>query len=136
MDRRFHRVTKLIETHLEAHLSLYQYFDFVSGGYYNIELAGSRLRLVSLNMNLYLEEVAEETKFLHHGHRGKDPASSSQNAAPVSSPATDSSDPEEQWAWLVKVMEEAKKKGQNVSRNINACFLPCVNFTNAIGVAF
>ena len=89
--------------------------SFFSGGYYNIELAGSRLRLVSLNMNLYLEEVAEETKFLHHAHRGKDPASSSQNSVPVSSPSSDSSDPEEQWAWLVKVMEEAKKKGQNVS---------------------
>jgi len=25
------------------------------------------------------------------------------------------SDPEDQWSWLVKVMEEAKKKGQNVS---------------------
>ena len=46
----------------------------VSGGYYNIELAGSKLRLVSLNMNLYLEEVAEETKIVHNVHRTKDPA--------------------------------------------------------------
>ena len=36
-----------------------------AGGYYNIELAGSKLRLISLNMNLYLEELAEETKILH-----------------------------------------------------------------------
>ena len=40
-------------------------FPSFSGGYYNIELAGSKLRLISLNMNLYLEEVAEETKLLH-----------------------------------------------------------------------
>jgi hypothetical protein len=42
------------------------HFSFFSpGGYYNIELAGSKLRLISLNMNLYLEEVAEETKLMH-----------------------------------------------------------------------
>ena len=81
---------------------------FISGGYYNIELAGSRLRLVSLNMNLSLEEVADETKFLHQVRSSKDPA---QMAASASA----ETDPEEQWAWLVRVMEEAKRKGQNVS---------------------
>jgi hypothetical protein len=59
-------------------------------------------------MNLYLEELAEETKFLRSS---KDPAS-------LAAAASAEADPEEQWAWLVKVMEEAKRKGQNVSLNL------------------
>jgi hypothetical protein len=54
-------------------------------------------------MNLYLEELAEEAKMLH---RSKESAANPADA-----------DPEDQWAWLVKVMEEAKKKGQNVSQH-------------------
>jgi hypothetical protein len=61
-------------------------------------------------MNLYLEEVVEETKFFYHLHRQKTPEANKAFASTASQ-----SDPEDQWSWLLKVMEEAKKKGQNVS---------------------
>lgn len=61
-------------------------------------------------MNLYLEEVVEETKFYYHLHRQK-----SAEANKASASTSSQSDPEDQWSWLLKVMEEAKKKGQNVS---------------------
>jgi len=62
-------------------------------------------------MNLYLEEVVEESKFYAHLHRQKSAEAQKSFASTASQ-----SDPEDQWSWLLKVMEEAKKKGQNVSR--------------------
>ena len=41
-----------------------------SGGYYNIELAGRRLRLISLNMNIYLEDIADEFPYHERSSQG------------------------------------------------------------------
>ena len=54
-----------------------------------------------------MPNVGEIDPKILHQTKGKD------SAAPVTNAE---SDPEEQWSWLVKVMEEAKKKGQNVSQ--------------------
>ena len=61
------------------------------GGYYTIELAKRRLRLISLNTNLYLSTSLRERYSYDL-------------------------DTEESWAWLHKVMAQAKSKGQNVSK--------------------
>ena len=116
----------------------YKTFIF-SGGYYNIELAGRNLRLISLNMNIYLEDIAEEvssTNPHHQRHMRRRklpsgirttadrllPGQAAVKAEPGSTeflatgPSSSwVSDPEDQWAWLYRVMEEAKRKKQNVS---------------------
>ena len=129
-----------------------------SGGYYNIELAGRRLRLISLNMNIYLEDIADEFSYHERSSQGllrsrhqqktaeqrrrynadnrvsavkinnfwKDEVRASrqliknEKVAPSMSnpPSSWVSDPEEQWSWLYRIMEEARKKNQNVSKQI------------------
>ena len=66
-------------------------FVLFPGGYYTIELAKRRLRLISLNTNLYLSTSLRERYSYDL-------------------------DTEESWAWLHKVMAQAKSKGQNVSK--------------------
>jgi len=96
------------------------------GGYYNIEMAGRNLRLVSLNMNVYLEEATSHTaggirRRVGTGirRRGQGTSGGSRKSGmPVEEIARSTSswvsDPEDQWAWLYKVMDEARRKKQNV----------------------
>lgn len=88
------------------------------GGYYSIELAGSRLRLVALNMNIYLEDIADEMRFrrirLRGGRGGGGKKSVLKGQGDPAMEAVTNPDPEEQWAWLARVMETAKRKRQNV----------------------
>ena len=81
-----------------------------------MELAGSRVRLVSVNMNLYLNSASF----------------SALNVSPVNAEGEEGEGAgnqlrkrfgydvgvEASWAWLEKTMEEARKKGQNVSLRI------------------
>ena len=88
-----------------------------SGGYYTIELAGSRIRLVALNMNLYMEDIMDEMKFrrTHLRRRGQGGRGGVLKGENPSLEAVTDPDPMGQWAWLSNVMETAKKKRQNVS---------------------
>ena len=83
---------------------------YFAGGYYTIELAGSRIRLVALNMNLYMEDVRDDMKFRRTHLRGRGVL---KGEDPSLEAVTDP-DPMGQWAWLSKVMETARKKRQNV----------------------
>lgn len=85
----------------------------VTGGYYTIELAGSRIRLVALNTNLYMEDVMDMMKFRRIHQRGRGVLKGGNSADPSLGAVTDA-DPMGQWAWLAKVMETARKKRQNV----------------------
>ena len=85
------------------------------GGYYTIELAGSRIRLVALNMNLYMEDIMDEMKFRRTDLRGRGVLLKGGRPGDPSLGAVTDPDPMGQWAWLSKVMETAKKKQQNVS---------------------
>ena len=87
------------------------------GGYYTIELAGSRIRLVALNMNLYMEDIMDEMKFRRTDLRGRGRGVKGGRPGDPSLGAVTDPDPMGQWAWLSKVMETAKKKQQNVSFN-------------------
>ena len=87
-------------------------FSFV-GGYYTIELAGSRIRLVSLNMNLYMEDIMDEMKFRRTHLRGRGGGVRLKGGDPSLEAVTDP-DPMGQWAWLSSIMEKAEKKRQNV----------------------
>ena len=89
-------------------------FSFL-GGYYTIELAGSRIRLVALNMNLYMEDIMDEMKFRRTDLRGRGVLLKGGRPGDPSLGAVTDPDPMGQWAWLSKVMETAKKKQQNVS---------------------
>ena len=84
-----------------------------AGGYYTIELAGSRIRLVSLNMNLYMEDIMDEMKFRRTHLRGRGGGVRLKGGDPSLEAVTDP-DPMGQWAWLSKVMQTAEKKRQNV----------------------
>jgi len=84
------------------------------GGYYTIELAGSRIRLVALNMNLYMEDIMDEMKFRRTDLRGRGVLLKGGRPGDPSLGAVTDPDPMGQWAWLSKVMETAKKKQQNV----------------------
>jgi hypothetical protein len=64
----------------------------LSAGHYTIELHNRSLRLVSLNTNLYLDDVDRDTEMYDI-------------------------DIEQSWIWLERVMTEARRKGQNVSKN-------------------
>ena len=143
-------------------------FLYLSGGYYTIELAGRRLRLISLNMNIYLEDIADEFSYherssLSQGllrssrhqqstsdHRirhnqenrkmfsdkktfmGAEHVSASRKRFKSDSDAMKSmqsnptsswvSDPTEQWEWLHRQMEEARRKEQNVRAKVNKTF--------------
>lgn len=83
------------------------------GGYYTIELAGSRIRLVSLNMNLYMEDIMDEMKFRRTHLRGRGGGVRLKGGDPSLEAVTDP-DPMGQWAWLSSIMEKAEKKRQNV----------------------
>ena len=89
-----------------------------AGGYYTIELAGSRIRLVALNMNLYMEDIMDEMKFrrTHLRRRGGVRGAGVLKGEDPSLEAVTDADPMGQWAWLSNVMETATKKRQNVSR--------------------
>ena len=88
-----------------------------AGGYYTIELAGSRIRLVALNMNLYMEDIMDEMKFrrTHLRRRGGVRGAGVLKGEDPSLEAVTDADPMGQWAWLSNVMETATKKRQNVS---------------------
>ena len=116
--------------------------DYFSGGYYKVELAGRRLRLISLNMNIYLEDIADEFSYherssqgllrsrhqqkgsdhrLRHNDQTRAPmkhSKSEDTMTPMQSNPTSSwvSDPEEQWEWLHREMDEARQKDQNVRK--------------------
>ena len=92
-------------------------YETFAGGYYTIELAGSRIRLVALNMNLYMEDIMDEMKFRRthlrrsrNGGRGR----VLKGEQDPSLEAVTDPDPMGQWARLSNVMETARKKQQNV----------------------
>ena len=93
------------------------FFLLFLGGYYTIELAGSRIRLVSLNMNLYMEDIMDEMKFRRTDLRGRGVLLKGGRPGDPSLGAVTDPDPMGQWAWLSKVMETAKRKQQNVSHD-------------------
>ena len=99
---------------------LYPVFPFLlPGGYYTIEIASSRIRLVSLNMNLYLSGSSGVGSSASSSSSSS--SSSSRSRGPHSNVLNEryshDVDPELSWKWLHKVMDEARKKRQNVSEN-------------------
>ena len=94
------------------------FLSLVAGGYYTIELAGSRIRLVALNMNLYMEDIMDEMKFrrTHLRRRGGGRGGLLKGENPSLEAVTDA-DPMGQWGWLSNVMETARRKRQNVRSN-------------------
>ena len=96
--------------------SLFFTFTLFSGGYYTIELANRRLRLVALNTNLYLSSSSSASNMVNEAaERASDEVGSEKSASNMV---------EKSWVWLNKTMREARKKKQNVS-NIKwiLCFL-------------